>query len=619
MTTVEPPANFPRAHLAHLESIGLVVLVRLQPELEYLFRHALVHAAAYSSLVKADRRRLHQAAGEALERLAPGGAPAAATLPILAHHFAEAGDQARALRYATLAGQAAAAGYANAEAIHHFTRAIDLARAPGGAPEPVAALYLQRGRVYELSAQDAAALANYAELEAWAVAGGHRRALLAALNARATIYVRPSAAANPALGRALAEQALGLARELGDPAGEARALWNLLQQASAQGQIGLALAHGDQALALTRAHDLRELQAYVLTDLVKVLFQAEQGERAIAVLAEAAGLWRELGTLNMLADNLSTASMISAMAGRYPAALAHSAEAAQIAHQIGNLWNQAYALYMVGTIHFEHGEFDAALAVGARAEQLARQAGFAEGENQALFDQAMIYGYLGDLPRALALVEQGRARLIELGGVASVWAPLELIVPMLYLWNSRPAAAQAAFALCQPCQDPAELARQFVLTQAVVAQIRVRLALRAGDAAAALTQAEAGAAALRRSNVHLFLPDTILLAAQAQRAAGDLAAAQVTLAAARAEALEIGSRRAGWEIEAERARLAAQRGDLAEAQAAHAAARATLDDLFAQLADPGLQAVFRRRSIVRAVLLARPDSYPEIQHDPPDA
>ena len=58
--------------------------------------------------------------------------------------------------------------------------------------------------------------------------------------------------------------------------------------------------------------------------------QAEQGERALAALAEAAGLWRELGILNMLSDNLATASMIGTMSGHYEAALAHSAESAQI-------------------------------------------------------------------------------------------------------------------------------------------------------------------------------------------------------------------------------------------------------------------------------------------------
>ena len=93
MTTVAPNARSLRAQLAHLESGGLVVLARLQPELEYLFRHALVQNAAYASLVKADRRMLHQAAGEALERLAPGALEARAEIDTrLAALKAEAGE-----------------------------------------------------------------------------------------------------------------------------------------------------------------------------------------------------------------------------------------------------------------------------------------------------------------------------------------------------------------------------------------------------------------------------------------------------------------------------------------------------------------------------------------------
>ena len=41
------------------------------PELEYLFRHALVQDAAYGSLLKQERRGLHRAVADALEQLYP--------------------------------------------------------------------------------------------------------------------------------------------------------------------------------------------------------------------------------------------------------------------------------------------------------------------------------------------------------------------------------------------------------------------------------------------------------------------------------------------------------------------------------------------------------------------
>ena len=46
--------------LIQLEAADLVRVAQRMPELEYLFRHTLVQDAAYSSLLKQDRRRLHQ-------------------------------------------------------------------------------------------------------------------------------------------------------------------------------------------------------------------------------------------------------------------------------------------------------------------------------------------------------------------------------------------------------------------------------------------------------------------------------------------------------------------------------------------------------------------------------
>jgi len=58
--------------LTHLESTGLVRQAQTHPELEYLFRHALVQDAVYESLLIATRQKLHRQVGEALERFYPG-------------------------------------------------------------------------------------------------------------------------------------------------------------------------------------------------------------------------------------------------------------------------------------------------------------------------------------------------------------------------------------------------------------------------------------------------------------------------------------------------------------------------------------------------------------------
>src|SRR5574341_833995 len=107
-----------------LESSGLIQLAAAQPELEYLFRHALAQDAAYGSLLKNDRRQLHQSVGEAMEKLYPGRLDEYAAL--LAYHFERAAVLEKAEHYLIRAGDHACSGYANAEAIAFYQAALHL-------------------------------------------------------------------------------------------------------------------------------------------------------------------------------------------------------------------------------------------------------------------------------------------------------------------------------------------------------------------------------------------------------------------------------------------------------------------------------------------------------------
>lgn len=105
-----------------LESAGLVSIAQLEPDLEYLFRHALVREAAYASILSVDQKELHLAVGEAIEKLYPDRISEYAA--VLSYHFGEAGNAQKALKYCALAGKNALASYANQEAESHFRCAL---------------------------------------------------------------------------------------------------------------------------------------------------------------------------------------------------------------------------------------------------------------------------------------------------------------------------------------------------------------------------------------------------------------------------------------------------------------------------------------------------------------
>jgi serine phosphatase RsbU (regulator of sigma subunit)/class 3 adenylate cyclase len=136
--------------LSSLENAGLVRIARVEPDLEYLFRHTLVQEAAYSSLLVADRKRLHQSVGQAVEKLYPDQLGEFSAM--LAYHFDQAGLDERAIRYFTLAGQTALDSYANQEAEDHFRRALALTRSDAQRAELLSGLgqaLNREGRIQE--------------------------------------------------------------------------------------------------------------------------------------------------------------------------------------------------------------------------------------------------------------------------------------------------------------------------------------------------------------------------------------------------------------------------------------------------------------------------------------
>lgn len=114
-----------RAELGTLEASGLIEIAALQPELEYLFRHALVQEAAYASLLKQDRRTLHRAAAETILALHPGRERELAG--VIGMHFEQSGDGAQAAGYLALAGDHSFERFANREAVAFYVRAFNLA------------------------------------------------------------------------------------------------------------------------------------------------------------------------------------------------------------------------------------------------------------------------------------------------------------------------------------------------------------------------------------------------------------------------------------------------------------------------------------------------------------
>jgi predicted ATPase len=117
-------ANLLGDALEQLVNSELVFRRGTPPEATYTFKHALVQDAAYQSLLKSKRQKLHARIAQVLEEQLTEAGEAAPE--VLARHLTDAGLAARAIPYWRRAGELAAGLSANAEAVAHLSKALEL-------------------------------------------------------------------------------------------------------------------------------------------------------------------------------------------------------------------------------------------------------------------------------------------------------------------------------------------------------------------------------------------------------------------------------------------------------------------------------------------------------------
>jgi predicted ATPase len=134
-----------RSGLDRLAAAGLLFCRGAAPNSSYLFKHALVQDAAYSTLLRSRRHALHARTAAVLEQ---DFADLVERQPeLLAHHLTAAGDAERAVDQWLKAGRHAAQRLAHFEAIGNFERGLAiLPELPGGSVRDQWEIELQLAR-----------------------------------------------------------------------------------------------------------------------------------------------------------------------------------------------------------------------------------------------------------------------------------------------------------------------------------------------------------------------------------------------------------------------------------------------------------------------------------------
>jgi hypothetical protein len=568
--------------LTSLEVHGLIRRTVGEPELAYLFRHVLTQEAAYASLLKQDRRRLHLAVAETLELDYPQHLDDMA--PILARHFDEGEDAVRAQCYFTRAGEAAARRYAHAEASLLYARALELAHRLGVKGDEITPIYLRCGRQHEISGNYVGALATYLDMEMLAEERRDRRMLLAALMARATVLAAPTTLSDPSRAEELARRALELAHALGDRESEAKALWLMCLALRFTEHVLAARDYGERAAALARELNLREQLAYALNDLFPVYMTIAEFAKGRMALRESVTLWRELDNPGLLVDALTSSAELDLFAGRIAQAAAGIDEAVTLADRIDNPWGRSYSRWTLSSLQAERGEFGAAIRTMEESIDLGAQAGFAFSQIAMRGFLAVAYAELGafetGLTYARAAIQNAETLRPSLKGLG--YASLALCQAGLGQYSE----AEAALATVGNHSSFVDLS---ILVEHVAT---CEVALAQGQFERVLAISSDAQETLSQYGMAVFMPLTSHFAGMALLGLGRPNEADARFAQAEQESRDIGSRRVLWRTLFAHALCATRLGQIAVAETLRARAQAEVVFIAGGLGSSELRATF---------------------------
>jgi class 3 adenylate cyclase len=401
-------ANADEARLLdHLEAAVSASLLNESTDRVGRFRfvHALINQTLYEGLGATRRARMHQHIAEALEQLY--GADPGDHLAELALHWRLAAvsvDRAKAAGYSLKAGQQALANLAPAEGATLFAAAVELTRDAG-------------------SHEHCEALIGLGEAQRQLGDPGHRETLLEASRlafsladaefaARAAFAnSRRGAAGSGTFGEVDRERVEAIERALeldepSDPARRARLLALKANELSWDPDLGRRRALAGEAIELARRAGDKAALAEVLANATFAIWSAGTLELRATLAEELADCAAELTdpALGAVAQGILFDARIE------ECELVRAAEALErwsaVAEQLGQPTQTWIATYMAAGLELLHGRLDA-------GERLAEQA-FGIGRESQPVDAAMIYGaqlafirvYQGRGQEVIELVEQ---------------------------------------------------------------------------------------------------------------------------------------------------------------------------------------------------------------------
>jgi len=381
LAIADAPEPEVRTQLTHLQAAEFLYEIRLFPDLEYTFKHALTHEVAYQGLLHDRQRALHARITEAIERLSTERVVEQAER--LAYHALRGELWEKAVAYLRQAGLRAMARAAYREAIAHLEQALgSLRRLP------------ETRETTELTIDIRLDLwAALVPLGDWARTGEHLH------------------------------EAEGLARTLGDQHRLGRIAHFMVIQCLNTGDYNEAVGFGQEALSIARTLGDRSIEVVATSNLGVTYLARGEFSEAAAFLERNVALEGDLRyerfrtpVIHSAYSGAWLAGVLSEL-GRFDEAIGHAEAAVRTTEEADHPFTLYFGLFDLGLAYLRRGDLPRATRALERGVDLCRTWQFVAAIPFVAATLGAAYALAGRADEALPLVagavEESRRRQLH--------------------------------------------------------------------------------------------------------------------------------------------------------------------------------------------------------------
>jgi tetratricopeptide (TPR) repeat protein len=399
--------------LINLERLDLIKTISLQPELEYIFKHALTQEVVYNGLLMKERRSIHEKIGLVMEELLQNHLPE--FYETLAYHYSQSDNFPKAYEYLKLSGEKALKNYANQEAIRFYREAIRMLDAQPESlenkKEKLKVYLVMRTPLVFLSHPEGS-LEILQNGEKLAQELGDEKSLVQILVSLSSYHT--FASGNPSLGLEYAEKCFNSAEKIKD--------FGLMTQSARQiciaywfaGDFKKVADIGDRAIHLLEEHHLEKDffgMGYSAYSSICAFCGASLGclgrfKEGTAVVEKGFRNAYEVNDKYEMGFTQLFHSIVTYFAGYGDSTIAHAQEAIKIDEAAEISLGLDVAWYMLEGGYYLRGEYEKAIDAGEKSLNLAKEFGSPFMVSGSYWMLAMTLRATGDLGRAREYAEE---------------------------------------------------------------------------------------------------------------------------------------------------------------------------------------------------------------------